>query len=126
MKVLGVDYGDKFIGLSYSEGILAVPLTQLAKGEALNRISKICNELEIDLCVIGIPQGRMEKKAKEFGLQLKNNWSGGIVFWDETLTSYSAQKLLIKSGKRGKKLKNTEHKVASSLMLQSYLDHQKN
>lgn len=126
MKVLGVDYGDKFIGLSYSEGILAVPLTQLAKGEALNRITNICSKLEIDLCVIGIPQGRMEKKAKEFGLQLKNNWSGGIVFWDETLTSYSAQKLLIKSGKRGKNLKNTEHKVAASLMLQSYLDNQKN
>jgi len=64
MRILGIDYGRKKLGLAISEGPLAEPLRILRYQEIKilsERIRKIVEALRIEKIVVGISEGEMAK-----------------------------------------------------------------
>lgn len=125
MKILGVDYGKKKIGLATAESSLAAPLKVLKVDsieEAIKKVGKVAVAEEVVEVVVGISEGEMAKETREFGEKLQEKLGLPVVYQDETLSSKDAQKLSIKAGIKRKKRKDMEHAYSATLILQNYLD----
>ena len=125
MKILGIDYGRKKIGLAVSEGLLAQPLKVLR----YKKFNILCEQLEkkikalgIEKIVMGISEGTMAEETKEFGRRLQEKLATPVEYQDETLTTKEAQRLSIEAGINRKKRKKMEDAYAAALILQAYLD----
>ena len=125
MKILGVDYGRKKIGLALAEGPLAEPLA-VVRGENPKELGKkigqIVEKEAIDKIVIGISEGEMAKETRAFGEELRGKLNIPLEFFDETLTSQEATRLSVEAGVKRQKRKSFEDAFAATLMLQSYLE----
>lgn len=122
MRFLGIDFGLKKIGLAISEGFLAEPFGVFKNKDQL---IKICQKQEIKKIIIGISEGKMAKKTRDFGSQLALQTGLPVEYQDETLTSEEAKKLMVKIGKPKEKRQKQGDAIAAALILQSYLDQQK-
>ncbi len=121
MKILGVDFGEKKIGLALSEGFLSEPLIVVKKNwEKI--IPLICVEQEIEKIIVGLAVGRLEEKQRLFAKKLTSLTGLPVEFQDETLTSHDA---VAKMKQQGKRIKD-EDAVAAALILQAYLDSKEN
>ena len=119
MKILGIDYGRKKIGLALGVGSLAEPMKVIRYSDTKTlegQIKKIVEEENIEKIVVGISEGEMGEESKRFAQSI------GAETFDETLTSKEAQRLSIEAGISRKKRKGMEDAYAASIMLQSYLD----
>ena len=124
-KILGIDFGLSKIGLAVSEGILAEPLKVLrfnTTEDALVKIVQLVEMEEIEVIVVGISEGEMGKKSKEFGEILKKKLKIKVDYQDETLTTYTAQELSRDAGIGRKKRREMEDAYSAALILQSYID----
>lgn len=110
-KALGIDYGEKRIGIALSElnGKFAIPhsILQYKNIEfALNEIKKISNENNISLIVIGLPitlKNELGFKAKEvmkFKTSLQKLVATDIVLEDERLSTAQAIRAISPKSKR--------------------------
>ena len=123
MVILGIDFGTKNLGLAIATGPLAEPLTNLRMSEAVfDKLRNICLKLEVEKIVIGISEGSMAQRTKEFARKLERELAIPIVFQDETLTSKQVSQKLLESGSRKKKRQGPKHAFAATLILQDYLD----
>ncbi len=120
-KYLGIDWGEKRIGLASadSETKLALPFKTVSN--LLELISVISAE-EIDCLVLGYPRKMSGEQADNpnwqiFVDQLKKQVDIPIVFLDERLSSLAADAL----GKKNK-AKAGRDEIAAALILQNYLD----
>ena len=129
-KVLGVDFGEKRIGLAMAINDLAEPFSIIEVNNlaaAVAQIVKICQQEKITEIVVGLPldsEGRVgpsAKKAKNFGQKLGEATRLKIIFWDECLTSEEALAKMIEAGRRQKKRRRLDD-VAAALILQEYLE----
>ena len=133
MRVLGVDFGHKRIGLALSDetGTIAQPLEYIAGGgvAAVSReITRICAERKIGKVVVGVPL-RLDGKASEqtertlaFIAALRRATTVPVAEWDERLTSVQAERALLEGNVRRSERKQKIDKIAAQIMLQSYLD----
>lgn len=119
MKILGIDWGEKKIGLSLSEGIIAEPYSVVHSQKEVEDIAK---KESIEKIVVGISESESGEKSKSFGLELSEKLGVPVDFQDETLSTLDAQKFAMESGMKRKKRKALEDSYASAIMLQSYLD----
>ena len=129
MKILGVDYGRKKIGLAMAEGPLAEPFLVLRgenPEELGKKIGQIVEKEAIDKIVVGISEGEMAKETKAFGESLRGELNIPLEFYDETLTSKDAIRLSVEAGVKRQKRKSFEDAFAATLMLQSYLERSQN
>ncbi len=127
MKILGIDFGIKKIGLAISEGQLAEPYKQLkvkSSKSKVEEIKKICEKEGIEKIIIGISEGFMADQTLDFGYQLRKVTGIPVEFEDETLTSEEAKALMVKIGKPLKKRQKQIDAISASLILQNYLDRQ--
>jgi len=122
MKYLGIDYGEKKIGLSLAEDFLAEPLGVIKARNWQLKIKEICQKYEIEKIVLGISEGKTALKTKIFGQKLAKVCQLPVEFYDETLTSHDA---LAKMREIGKKT-SQEDAFAATVILQNYLDNKKN
>jgi len=126
MKILGIDYGDKKIGLAIADdkSRLAEPM-QVIRYENLDKligdIKKVVKESDVGEIVIGVSEGESEEKARDFGENLAD-LGINIVFQDETLSTKLAQQKSIESGMTRKKRQRKEDSFAAAIILQSYFD----
>ncbi len=126
MKILGIDYGEKRIGLAISdEGLtFARELDILSPKDFWKKISRLVADQEVEKIVVGWPinmAGRETKKTlevKNFSDDLEKITGVTVDVIDERLTSVMAQHL---SG--GKKNLDS---LAAQILLQNYLDKNKN
>jgi len=122
VKYLGVDWGEKRIGLAFgdSETKIATPYKVINNIEDLFDVIK---KEEIDVVVIGLPKKLDNKNsissenALDFINKLKNKSGVLIEVVDERLTSKAADALI-----GGKKTKADRDATAAMLILQTYLD----
>lgn len=128
-KILGVDYGEKKIGLAISGGEVAEPLEVVsrkyptyAKASAVKQVASLCEREYVDKIVMGFSEGKTAEKTKRFGEELRQATGLTVEYWDETLTSQEAVKKMVQAGKKKSKRKLDEHAVAAALILQDYLD----
>jgi len=129
MKYLGIDYGERNIGLAISEGSLARPYANIFWGEGKKGIEwvflKIANIIEIEgvnVVVIGVSEGEMGKKIKNFRERLAEAVGRKIEFWDESLTSKRAVEMMVSGGMRKSKRQKMKHSVAAAVILEGYLE----
>jgi len=120
MNLLGIDFGEKKIGLALATGPLAEPIGVIKNSKLKSQISKLCQDHGIEKIVIGISEGTMAEKTKKFSQELAEIMGLPIEFQDETLTTNEA---IVKMKEAGKKIKNIyEDSFSAALILQSYLD----
>ncbi len=132
MRLLGIDPGEKRIGVAVSDplGITAQGLEVISYknlDEAVERIRQLCGEYEVSTIVVGNPlnmsgsKGAASEKAEEFAALLRQKVLAEVEMIDERLTSSSAEKLLISGGASRKKRRQVKDKIAAVLILETYL-----
>ncbi len=140
MRILGLDYGDKTIGLALSDeaGLIAQPLFTIERSNSIDvsvSITKICELLldkDIDKIVLGMPvnmdgsEGERVKKTKWFAKKLAKKTEVEIVFWDERLSTMSASRVLDEGRVKRSEQKQYLDKLAAAIILQNYLDFEAN
>jgi len=124
MTILGLDYGEKKIGVAKSAGSLAVTFCIIQNDKILfQRIKEICEQQNIEKIVVGVPYPHsgnasdQQKKSEQFVKDLKQELSIDVVAEDERMSSQMAQKLGV-----GLKRGEEDDAIAAMLVLQSYLD----
>jgi putative Holliday junction resolvase len=122
INYLGVDWGEKRIGLALaeSETKLALPFKTVAN---ISELIQVIKEEEISKIIIGVPFKMRDNKIKpsaqfsEFLDLLKSKTDLEIELVDERLSSIQADKLI-----GAKKDKVGRDEMAAMIILQSYLD----
>ncbi|MFH1225882.1 MAG: Holliday junction resolvase RuvX [bacterium] len=120
MKLLGIDYGDRHLGLAIadSETKLASPWQII--GNNFIELKRIITEEKIEKIVVGRPIGHRGQlaKTKKFLELLKNNLTLPIDTEDERFSTVMANKLIKGNKKKGER----DDAISAMLILQSYLD----
>ncbi|MBL7959607.1 Holliday junction resolvase RuvX [bacterium] len=133
-RVLAIDYGERRIGLALSDPmrIIASGLTTIQvqnENAAIQEIKKLVNEHEVIQIVMGNPldkngsEGTKAQKVRIFAEKLRQQIPLDIIFWDERMSSVTAQKMLIET--ESKKKRRTKEKIdelAAVVILRHYLD----
>ncbi|WP_338331177.1 Holliday junction resolvase RuvX [Clostridium butyricum] len=132
-RILGLDLGQKTIGVAISDplGFTAQCLTTIRRGSKekdIEDLKKICDEYKVETIVIGLPKnmngtiGPSGEIAMAFGKLLEEEFQIEIKFWDERLTTVAAHKAMLEADLSRNKRKKIVDKVASTYILQGYLD----
>ena len=127
MKLLGIDYGTKRVGLALSDesNTFALPLSVIDNSKKLiDDINEVVCEREITTVILGESKNfkgennPIMRKILEFKQKLEDTLKLNVIFEPEFLTSHQAEQI---TGK------NSMHDAsAAALILQSYLDRMKN
>jgi len=134
MRILGIDYGDKNIGLAISDKLLftAQPLglyKTINKTEDKKYFLQLASRYKVSKIVIGLPlrldgsAGTRVEKTKKFASWLKKTLQLPIVMWDERLTTQQANFILNQQKIKDKKKKKLKDQVSANIILSSYLEH---
>jgi putative Holliday junction resolvase len=139
MRILGLDCGDKRIGVALSDplGITAQAVAVIGKGKTfeddVREIKRIIRKYDgVNEIVVGLPKtmaglvGPQAEKVLAFVEVLKKEFKLNIITWDERLTTVENEKNLIRAGVSREKRKKVIDKLAAATILQSYLDCKKN
>ncbi len=132
MRCLGIDYGDKRIGLSYGDELgVATPLpalTDAAPADRLERLAAIARERRVTDLVVGHPlnmDGTAGFKAREveaFAARLGQSLGLPVHLVDERLTSYAAEEATPPARRRALRRSGVVDSRAACLILQDFLD----
>ena len=133
MRIMGLDLGKKTIGVAVSDemGFSAQPITVIRrKGlkQDLTELAALIEQYDVTSIVLGLPRnmngsiGPQAEKSKVFGAMLEEKFQLKIDYWDERLTTVSAERVLLEGDVSRAKRKKVIDKVAASLILQGYLD----
>ncbi|QQG47768.1 MAG: Holliday junction resolvase RuvX [Candidatus Woesebacteria bacterium] len=125
MQILGLDYGDKKIGLAYASAFLAEPLMVVRferVDELFEKIKKIVTDYKIEKIVVGVSEGASAEKSMEFGYLLKDKLNLEVNFQDETLSTEEANMLSREANVSRSRRKSLEDAYAATIILQNYLD----
>ena len=134
MRILGVDYGRRRIGLAISDEaqFLARPLPPYhrtySRQKDLREIARLAHEQDVQTMVIGLPlnmdgtKGEMALEVEAFVRDLGQIAGIGIVVSDERLTSVEAERVLLQGNVKRKDRKLLRDGLAATLILQGYLD----
>lgn len=137
MRILGLDYGSKTVGVAVSDPLgLTCPKTGIRSGEnrknklrqTLASIEALTKEYDVERIVVGYPKnmnntvGERAEKALEFGEMLKRRTGLEVVMWDERLTTVEADRTLMEAGVRRENRKQYLDGLAAVFILQGYLD----
>lgn len=131
MAILGLDVGDKRIGVALANGLLAIPLTVLDRaGEEadMEKLLALAREHGAERIVVGLPLlmngsiGMQAEKVLAFSRALFEHVDIPVDTWDERLSTVSAERLLLDTGMKREKRKGKRDAMAAAIILQAYLD----
>jgi len=136
MRILGLDYGSKTVGVAVSDALLitaqSVETIRREKEsklrQTLARIEAIIEEYKVDKIVLGYPKNMNDtegircEKTKEFKEMLERRTSLEVILWDERLSTVEADEILMESGVRREHRKDYVDQLAAAIILQGYLD----
>ena len=136
MRIMGLDYGSKTVGVAISD-----PLGYTAQGieiirreketklrQTLARIEALIKEDEVDSIVLGFPKnmnntiGDRAEKSLEFKEMLEKRTGLSVVMWDERLTTVEANRTLMEGKVRREDRSKYVDMLAAVYILQGYLD----
>ncbi|MCX7904507.1 MAG: Holliday junction resolvase RuvX [Caloramator sp.] len=133
MRILGLDIGEKRIGIALSDplGWTAQSLKTLERKSIKNdveEIIKIINEYKVEKVVVGLPKnmngtlGESGQKVMNFCQKLLEKINIELIYEDERLTTMAAEKVLIDADLSRKKRRGVIDALAATFILQTYLD----
>ena len=134
MIIIGIDYGEKRIGVAKSDplGLLAHGITTIEWDrdieKPINQIQQIVIQHNVEKIVLGLPlnmddtEGEKAIKVRDFADVLKKRINIPVEFYDERLSTFEAHDIIHMQGKKTGKNKKRIDMVAACVILQSYLD----
>ncbi|MGW9126471.1 Holliday junction resolvase RuvX [Paenibacillus chitinolyticus] len=133
MRTMGLDYGDKTIGVAVSDllGLTAQGIEVIRRASPqhdLDHLRRLIGEYEVTEIVVGLPKnmngsiGPRGELSQEFAAQLTETFNLPVHMWDERLTTVSATRTLLEADVSRKKRKQVVDKIAAVLILQGYMD----
>lgn len=137
MRVMGLDFGSKTVGVAISDallitaqGIEIIRRNQENKlRQTLARIEALISEYEVDKIVLGLPKnmndtlGERAEKSIEFKDMLERRTGLEVILWDERLSTVAADRAMMEAGIRRENRKDYVDQIAATFILQGYLDH---
>jgi putative Holliday junction resolvase len=130
--MLGLDMGERRIGVAVSDGTLAVPLTIVehrSRADDIERIAAIAREQEAELIVVGLPllesgeEGLQARRTRRFGDAVARRVGVPLVYQDERYTTVRAAAAVgAPASRRRGRVRVDDH--AAAMILQSYIDAQ--
>ena len=136
MRVIGLDYGTKTVGVALSDElfITAQAVETITRKSAnklrqtLARIEQLIEEHNVGLIVLGYPKnmnntiGDRGQATESFKEDLERRTGLPVVLWDERLTTMEAERILIEGSVRRENRKDVIDQMAAAIILQSYLE----
>lgn len=136
MRVLGLDYGTKTVGVAVSDALMitAQPVETITRKSAnklrqtLARIEAIVEEYEVEKLVLGYPKnmnntiGERAEACEAFKEDLERRTGLPVILWDERMTTVESERVLMAGGVRRENRKAVIDQMAAVLILQGYLD----
>ncbi|MDR1011956.1 MAG: Holliday junction resolvase RuvX [Opitutaceae bacterium] len=132
MRALGIDYGERRIGLSYGDEIgVATPLPALTDADSEKRraaLAAIVKQRRITDIVLGWPlnmddsEGFKAGEVEKFARKLESEFGLPIHLVDERLTSYEAESSIPKAKRRDVRASGLIDSRAATIILQDFLE----
>ena len=137
MRILGLDYGDKTVGVAVSDifGWTAQGVEIIRRNnpmeykQSLGRLAQLIEEYNVEKIVLGFPknmdgsEGARCEKTLEYKKRIENRFRNiPVELWDERLSTVAAQRFLHEADYDIKKSKSVIDKMAAVFILQGYLD----
>ncbi|MCR5300833.1 MAG: Holliday junction resolvase RuvX [Lachnospiraceae bacterium] len=137
MRVLGLDFGSRTVGVAISDPLLLTAQgVEIIRRERENKLRRTYARIEeiiagygdVDRIVLGYPKnmnntlGERAGKTEEFKAALERRCGLPVILWDERLTTVAADKAMTESGIRREKRREYVDEIAAMLILQGYLD----
>lgn len=136
MRIMGLDYGSKTIGVAISDplGLTAQGVEIVRREEenklrkSLRRIEELVKQYEVEELVLGFPKnmnntiGERAEKSLQLKETLERRLGLPVVMWDERLTTVEANRTLMESGVRRENRGKYVDMIAAVFILQGYLD----
>ncbi|MFL0196470.1 Holliday junction resolvase RuvX [Clostridium sp. WILCCON 0269] len=133
MRILGLDVGNKTIGVALSDplGITAQGITTIRrKGEKkdIEELKIICDKYDVEVIVCGLPKnmngtlGPQSEKVLKFCEIIEEFINLPVKMWDERLTTVAANRAMLEGDLSRAKRKKIVDKMAATYILQGYLD----
>ena len=134
MRFLGLDVGDRTIGIAASDGLLLTAqgvetIRRKSLEQDLARLGELMRQYETEQLIVGLPknmdgtQGPRCDIVRTFAGEVQRAFpSVEITFWDERLSTVAAAKSLIAADVSRAKRKKVIDKMAAVFILQGYLD----
>lgn len=138
MRILGLDYGSKTVGVAISDplGITAQGVETIWRKQenhlrqTLARIEELISEYQVERIVLGYPKnmnntiGERAEATEQFKEDLERRTGLEVILWDERLSTVEAERILMDTGVRRENRKQYVDKMAAAVILQNYLDSQ--
>ena len=136
-RIMGLDIGDKTIGVAVSDlmGLTAQgvkTVKRVGKKKDVEELKAIIKERQVTKIVSGLPKnmngtlGPQGEKVIKFCELLEQETGIKIEYWDERLSTVAAERTLIQGNVRRENRKGVIDMVAAVIILQGYLDRQRN
>ena len=133
-RVLALDVGDKRIGLAVSDalGITAQGLETYVRTGDLEKdaayVRAVAERYRPVRLLFGMPRnmdgsyGFQAEKVRAFADAVLNGWEGEHAFYDERLSTVSAERVLFEAELNWQKRRKVVDKLAATIIRQGYLD----
>ena len=136
-RIMGLDVGDKTIGVAVSDlmGLTAQgvkTIKRVGKKKDIEALKEIIKERQVNKIVSGLPKnmngtlGPQGEKVIKFCELLEEETGIKIEYWEERLSTVAAERTLIQGNVRRENRKGVIDMVAAVIILQGYLDRQRN
>ncbi len=136
MRILGLDYGSKTVGVAVSDelGWTAQGLETITRKDenklrkTLARIEELVKIYNVERIVLGFPkhmnndEGERCAKTESFKEMLERRTGLPVVLQDERMSTISAERILMEGGVRRENRKAYVDKMAAAFILQTYMD----
>ena len=136
MRIMGLDFGSKTVGVAVSDALLITAQgIEIVRREqenklrrSLARIEELIKEYEVEKIVLGLPKnmdgscGERVEKTMEFKAMLERRTGLEVIMWDERLTTVAADRLMMEANVRREDRKKYVDSIAATFILQGYLD----
>ena len=140
MRILGLDYGTKTVGVAVSDPLLLTAqgveiIRRKSAGklrQTLARIEELVEQYEVETIVLGYPknmnntEGDRCEQTKELKEMLERRTGLPVVLWDERLTTVAADQSMMEMGIRRENRKDYVDEIAAIFILQGYLNYLSN
>lgn len=127
-RALGLDLGERRIGVAVSSGTVATPYEVLARGGERARLLDLVEETGATVVVVGLPysldgsKGPAARKVEAEVAELREVLPVPVELYDERFSTVTAHQTLMDQKMKADARRRVVDKVAAAVMLQSWLD----
>ncbi len=132
-RTIGLDVGDVRIGIALSDLLMLTAqgietYTRKEEQADIDYLAAFMHRNNVERIVCGLPknmngtEGEQAQKVRGFAERLKEHTGLPLTYWDERLTTKSAERTLLEADMSRKKRKAVVDKIAAVYILQGYMD----